>query len=95
MAFDYASPKYAQEAVAGPIVNVDLDGECITIDRTASESGGKRDIRDDLETRAAECVVAIPDIAMPTLRGLVERGSKGVNRARAGIRQVPIPDSTI
>jgi integrase len=66
-----------EEAVAVPIENVDLDGQCITIDRTASESGGKRDIRDDLKTQSAERVVAIPDIAMPAVRRLVERGEKG------------------
>ncbi len=37
-----------EEAVAAPVENVDLDGQWITIDRTASESGGRRDIRDDL-----------------------------------------------
>lgn len=66
-----------EEAVAVPIENVDLDGQWITVDRTASESGGKRDIRNDLKTRAAERVAAIPDIAMPAVRRLVERGAKG------------------
>jgi integrase len=66
-----------EEAAAVPIENVDLDGQWITVDRTASESGGKRDIRDDLKTRAAERVAAIPDIAMPAVRRLVERGEKG------------------
>ncbi len=66
-----------EEAVAVPIENVDLDGQRITVDRTASESGGRRDIRVDMKTRAAERVVAIPDIAMPAVRRLVERGAKG------------------
>jgi integrase len=66
-----------EEAVAVPIENVDLDGQRITVDRTASESGGRRDIRVDMKTRAAERVVAIPDIAMPAVRCLVERGAKG------------------
>ena len=66
-----------EEAVAVPVENVDLDGQWITIDRTASESGGKRDIRNDLKTRAAERVVAIPDIAMPAVRRLVDSGAKG------------------
>jgi integrase len=66
-----------EEAVAVPIENVDLEGQRVTVDRTASESGGKRDIRDDLKTRAAERVVAIPDIAMPAVRRLVARGEKG------------------
>jgi integrase len=66
-----------EEAVAVPIENVDLDGQWITVDRTASESGGKRDVRADLKTRAAERVVAIPDIAMPAVRRLVERHAEG------------------
>jgi integrase len=70
-----------EEAVAVPIENVDLDGQWITVNRTASESGGRRDIRDDMKTRAAERVAAIPDIAMPAVHRLVERGAKG--RARS------------
>ena len=66
-----------EEAVAVPIENVDLDGQWITVDRTASESGGRRDIRADLKTRAAERVVAIPDIAMPAVRRLVDSGAAG------------------
>jgi integrase len=66
-----------EEAVAVAVENVDLDGQWITVDRTASESGGKRDIRTDLKTRAAERVVAIPDIAMPAVRRLVDSRAKG------------------
>jgi integrase len=66
-----------EEAVAVPIENVDLNGQWINVDRTASESGGKRDVRADLKTRAAERVVAIPDIAMPAVRRLVERHAEG------------------
>jgi len=66
-----------EEAVAVPIEHVDLDGQWITVDRTASESGGRRDIREDLKTRAAERVVAIPDIALPAVRRLVDSGAKG------------------
>jgi integrase len=72
-----------EEAVAVPIENVDLDGQWITVDRPASESGGRRDIRDDLKTRAAERVVAIPDIAMPAVRRLVERGAAGRERSNS------------
>ena len=50
----------------------------MTVDRTASESGGRRDVRDDMKTRAAVRVVMIPDIAMPAVRRLLER------RRRAG-----------
>lgn len=70
-----------EEAVAVPIENVDLDGQWIKVDRTASESGGRRDIRADLKTRAAERVVAIPDIAMPAVRRLAESGAAGRERS--------------
>jgi integrase len=66
-----------EEAVAVPVDNVDLDGQCMTIDRTASESGGRRDVRNDMKTRAAVRVVMIPDIAMPAVRRLLERGEAG------------------
>ena len=66
-----------EEAVAVPIGNVNLDGQSMWIDRTASESGGRRDVRDDLKTRAAERTVMIPDIAMPAVRRLAERGAPG------------------
>ena len=66
-----------EEAVAVPIDHVDLKGQWITVDRTASESGGRRDIRADLKTRAAERVVAIPDIALPAVRRLVDNGARG------------------
>ena len=33
-----------EEAVAVPAESVDLEGQCMTVDRTASESGGRRDV---------------------------------------------------
>lgn len=42
----------AKSAVAVPIENVDLDGQWIIVNRAASESGGRRDIRADLKARA-------------------------------------------
>ena len=66
-----------EEAVAVPIGNVNLDGQSITIDRTASESGGRRDVREDMKTRSAERTVMIPDIAMPAVRRLAARGEAG------------------
>ncbi len=66
-----------EEAVAVPVDNVDLNGQCMTVDRTASESGGRRDVRNDMKTRAAVRVVMIPDIAMPAVRRLLERGAAG------------------
>jgi integrase len=66
-----------EEAVAVPAENVDLEGQCITVDRTASESGGRRDVRQDMKSRAAVRLVMIPDIAMPSVRRLLERGAVG------------------
>lgn len=66
-----------EEVVAVPAENVDLEAQTMRIDRTASESGGRRDVRDDLKTRAAERTVAIPDIAMPAVRRLLDKGAKG------------------
>ena len=54
-----------EEAVAVPIDNVNLDGQCMKTDRTASESGGRRDVREDLKTRAAERTVMIPTLRCP------------------------------
>jgi integrase len=70
-----------EEAVAVPAENVDLDGQCMTIDRTASESGGRRDVREDMKTRAAVRVVMIPDIAMPAVRRLLATGAEGRQRS--------------
>jgi integrase len=65
------------EAVVVPIEHVNLDDQTTVIDRTASESGGKRDIREDVKTRAAERTVSIADIAMPAVRRLDDRGAEG------------------
>jgi integrase len=74
-----------EEAVAVPAENVDPGGQCMTIDQTASESGGRRDLREDMKTRAAIRVVMIPDIAMPSVWRLLERGAAG--REQSGGRQ--------
>lgn len=60
-----------------PISHVSLAGQCTVIDRTASESGGRRDVRKDMKTRAAERTVKIPDIATPAVRRLADRGAPG------------------
>jgi integrase len=70
-----------EEAVAVPIGNVNLAEQSIYIDRTASESGGRRDIREDLKTRAAERTVMIPDIAMPAVGRLADLGTPGRERS--------------
>jgi hypothetical protein len=53
------------------------------IDRTASESGGRRDVCEDMKTRAAVRTVIIPDIAMPAVRRLADSGSPGPASERA------------
>jgi hypothetical protein len=73
-----------EEAVAVLIESVDLDGQSMVIERTASESGGRRDVREDMKTRAAVRTVMIADIAMPAVRRLVERGAVDRERAAAG-----------
>jgi integrase len=47
------------------------------VDRTASESGGRRDVREDMKTSADRRTVMIPDIAMPAVCRLAERGTPG------------------
>lgn len=66
-----------EEAVAVLIGSVSLEDQSMTIERTASESGGRRDVRDDMKTRAAVRTVMIPDIAMPAVRRLIDRGAAG------------------
>jgi len=68
-----------EEAVAVPVTNVSLDSQWMIIDRTASESGGRRDVRED--TRAAVRTVMIPDIAMPAVTRLADRGAPGRDRS--------------
>jgi integrase len=71
-----------EEAVAVLIESVDLERQCITVERTASESGGRRDVREDMKTRAAVRTAMIPDIAMPAVRRLVERDAPGAHRGQ-------------
>src|SRR5258708_25614534 len=51
------------------------------IDRPASESGGRVDVREDMKPRAAVRTVMIPDIAMPAARRLFDRGAEGRERS--------------
>jgi integrase len=84
----------SEEAVAVPIGNVNLAEQSIYIVRTASESGGPRDIRDDLKTRAAERTVMIPDIAVPAVRRLADHGAPGRERSNgtaSGAAAKPLP----
>ena len=66
-----------EEAVAVLVSSVDVDNQSITVERTASESGGRRDVREDMKTRAAVRTAMIPDIAMPAVRRLLARGAAG------------------
>jgi hypothetical protein len=66
MVLAFTGPRW-QQTVAVPIGNGSFDGQCMKINRTASEPGGRRDVREDLKTRVAECTVMIPDIAMPAV----------------------------
>jgi len=70
-----------EEAVAVPVINISLDSQWMIIDRTASESGGRRDVREDMKTRAAVRTVMIPDIAMPAVTRLADRGALGRDRS--------------
>jgi hypothetical protein len=67
-----------------PIGSLSLDAQCMRIDWTASESGGRRDVRQDLKTRAAEQIVTIPDISMSALRRLADRSAPAASAAAAG-----------
>jgi len=64
---------------------VSLEDQCMTVDRTPSESGGRRDVREDMKSRAAVRTVMIPDIAMPAVRRLVERGARGRERSQGAL----------
>jgi hypothetical protein len=70
-----------EQAVAVPVTNISLDSQWMIIDRTASESGGRRDVREDMKTRAAVRTVMIPDIAMPAVSRLAGRGTQGRDRS--------------
>jgi hypothetical protein len=78
------------EAVAVLVEDLDLYGQWITVARTASESGGRRDVRDDTKTSAARRTIAVPDIAMPAVRRLVARGAKGRLRSDGLLHGQPI-----
>jgi integrase len=66
-----------EEAVAVLASSVDVESQSLVVERTASESGGRRDVREDVKARAAVRTAMIPDIAMPAVRRLLERGQKG------------------
>jgi integrase len=72
----FVGPRW-EEVVAIPADQVDLEAQTVLLDRTASESGGRRDIRDEMKTPAAVRTASIPDIAMPAVRRLLARGEKG------------------
>jgi integrase len=66
-----------EEAVAVLAESVDTESQSIRVDRTASESGGRRDIRNTMKTPAAVRTVMVADAAMPAVLRLLERGEPG------------------
>lgn len=70
-----------EEAVAVLTGSVNLEGQSMIIERTASESGCRRDVREDMKTSAAVRTVMIPDVAMPAVQRLVDRGAAGRGRS--------------
>ena len=70
-----------EEAVAVPVTNISLESQWMIIDRTASEAGGRRDVREDMKTRGAVRTVMIPDIAMPAVSRLADRSAPGRERS--------------
>src|SRR5947208_5742007 len=66
-----------EEAVAVLVSSVDVESQSLVVERTASESGGRRDVREDVKSRAAVRTAMIPDIAMPAVRRLLEHGRVG------------------
>jgi integrase len=70
-----------EEAVAVLADSVDTESQSIRVERTASESGGRRDIRDTMKTPAAVRTVMVADAAMPAVRRLLERGAPGRERS--------------
>ena len=69
-----------EELAYVPLDLVDLVEQSIPIVGTASESGGKRDVREETKTSAGNRTVSIPDQAMPAVRRLVERARAGAAR---------------
>ncbi len=74
-----------EQAVAVPVESVSTGSQSVIIDRKASESGGRRDIREDMKTRAAVRTAVIPDIRTPAVLRLLERGSAGRERSNGSL----------
>jgi integrase len=66
-----------EEAVAVPLDLVNLVDQTIVVAWTASEGGGKREVRGGAKTSAGQRTIIIPDVAMPAVRRLVERAEEG------------------
>jgi integrase len=94
-----------EEAVAVLIGNVNMESQCMTIERTASESGGRRDVREDMKTRAAVRprrpgrssgggLILADKVADPRRLGLrgLPRAVRGMPRSRS--KTAPGPSST-
>ncbi len=73
------------ELVYVPLHAVDLNRQRIQVLGTASESGGKREVRDHVgKTAAAMRTIVIPDMAMPAVRRLHDRARQGQRQVQAG-----------
>lgn len=72
----FVGPRW-EEVVAILADEVDLEGQLIPIHLTASESGGRRDPREGAKTSAGVRTVVIPDIAIPSVQRLLQRGAQG------------------
>jgi hypothetical protein len=72
-----------EEAAVVPISNVRLEDQSMIIDRTASESGGRRDVREDMKTRAAVRTVMIPTLPCPPCAAWWKREHQAGNAAKA------------
>lgn len=66
-----------EEVVAILADEVDVDNQLLSIHQTASESGGRRDPREGTKTSAGVRTAVIPDIAMPSVHRLLQRGAQG------------------
>jgi integrase len=72
----FVGPRW-EEVVAILADEIDLEGQLVPIHFTASESGGTRGPREGAKTSAGVRTAVIPDIAMPSVHRLLQRGAQG------------------
>lgn len=66
-----------EEAMAVPLDLVNVEEQTIVVAFTASEGGGKREVRGSTKTLAGQRTIIIPDVAMPAVKRLIERAELG------------------